>query len=130
MPSFISILKKIEQIAIGIEHVAAPIAETLLPQFAPLIARVDGMFTNLQTAVATVEMNSPVDGQGALKAQAVTADFEAGLAFTQSVLAPSNLKLSYDEMALQEAIAAQVTAFNAMAKVKASFKVVPLNPTS
>ena len=124
--SFISILKKIGTVALGIEHVAAPIISIALPQLAGPISIVDGIFQRLQTAVTTVEANNPVDGQGQVKAAAVTADFEAGLELTQSILAAENKKLTYDTAALQEAISAQVTALNAMAKVKASFKTVSI----
>lgn len=126
MASFTSILKRIGEVALGIERVTAPIAEIALPQFAPIIARVDATFQRLQNAVATVEANNPLDGQGNLKAQAVTTDFEAGLAFTQYVLALEGKQLVYDPSALQLAINTQVAAYNAMAQVKASFRVVPI----
>ena len=124
--SFINIIKKIGTVALGIEHIAAPIAETLLPGFAPIIAGIDNIFQHLTGAIVTVEANNPTTGQGVIKADAVTADFESGLELTQSILAMEGKKLTYDAAALQTAISSQVAALNAMAAVKASFKIVPV----
>lgn len=124
--SFISIFKKIGTTLLGIEHVAAPVLSLVVPGAAPIITELDGIFQRLQTGIVTVEANNPVDGQGSVKADAVTADFNAGLDLTQSVLAMEGKKLTYDAAALQTAIASQVAALNAMAVVKASFKVVPI----
>ena len=126
--SFVSILKKIGSIAISVEHVVAPIAETLLPAFGTTIAAIDGIFQRLQATIATVEVSNPAAGQGVVKAQAVVADFEAGLSFTQDILALEGKKLVWDDTQLQAAISAQVAAYNAMAALKASFKVVPVAP--
>lgn len=124
--SFVNILQKIFTVVAGVEHIAAPIAETLLPGFAPIITTIDGIFQKLQGTIATVEANNPVTGQGAVKSQAVIADFEAGLAFTQYAFSLEGKKLTYDLAALQEAINAQVAAYNAMSKVKDSFHIVPV----
>jgi hypothetical protein len=126
--SFVSILKKIVGVATGIEQIAVPVAETVLPQFAPLIAEADGIFKRLQTTVATVEASNPAAGQGQIKAAAVTADFQSGLALVQQVLALEGKTLTYDDTALQTAINSQVAAYNAMAQIQASFKIVPIAP--
>jgi len=127
--SFISILKTIGQVATGIEQIAVPIATAVMPQYAPKIAQADSLFQGLQTAIATVEASNPVDGQGAIKSAAVVSDFQASLSVAQEALALDGKMLTYDSTALQTAINAQVTAYNAMAAVKASFKVIALPPT-
>jgi hypothetical protein len=126
--SFVSILKRIGAVATGIEQIAVPAAEAALPQFAPLIAEADGIFKRLQTTVATVEASNPADGQGQLKAQAVTTDFQASLELVQQVLALEGKTLTYDDTSLQTAINSQVAAYNAMAQIQASFKIVPITP--
>lgn len=121
--SFVSILKTIGSAILGVEHIAAPIAEIALPQFAPIIAKVDGIFGRLQNAITTIETQRPTD-HGQVKADAVKADFEAGLAVALDALNLAGKKVAYDDAALQRAIDSQVAAYNAMAAVKASFKVV------
>jgi hypothetical protein len=123
--SFKSIIKKIGTVALGIEHVAAPIVSAVVPGAAPAILVFDKLVTGIQSSIAIAEDNNPADGQGPSKAQTVISDFEAGLAFTQEVLALKGEKLTYDTAALQDAINFQVAAYNAMVKIKASFKVVP-----
>ena len=125
MSSFLSILTSIGKTVLGIEQVAAPIAETIFPAAAPIISALDKIFQNLQGAVVTAEVNNPT-GNGQVKSDAVIADFQAGLALTQSVLALEHKELQYDAAALQTAISAQVGAFNAMAAVKASFHIADL----
>jgi hypothetical protein len=121
--SFISILKKIGSVTIGAEHIVAPVIEAAVPAISGPVAALDGIFQRLQATIATVEANNPTDGQGGIKAQAVTADFQSGLDLTQQILALKGEKLTYDASALQSAIDAQTAAFNAFAKLKASFKV-------
>ena len=124
--SFISILKQIGGIVIGAEHIVAPVAEAILPSLSGPIAALDGIFQRLQASIATAEVNNPASGQGSAKAPAVVADFERGLELTQTVLAIEKKKLVYDGAQLAAAITAQVAAFNAMAALKASFKIEPL----
>ncbi len=120
--SFISILKKIGTVALGIEHVASASGlGSLIPGF----AMIDPIFQSIANGVVRIEANNPLT-PGADKASAVTQDFAAGLDTFQQILAARKEKLTYDAVALQAAIDAQVAAFNAMAKVKASFAIVPL----
>ena len=128
MGSFLGILKKIGAFALGIEHVAAPIVSAVFPQYAGIFTRLDGMFQRLIGAVVTAEQNNPADKQGPAKAEAVKADFEAGLEATNAILAQWGKKVTYDAGALTDAVTAQVAAFNAMARLKASFKEEPLVP--
>ena len=123
--SFISILQKVGGILLGVEHVAAPIAEVVFPQFAGAVAEVDSLTARLQSAITTVEANAPVGTAGQLKSDAVTNDFNAAIGLVQSIMGFSGKAVSYDAAALQTAINAQVAAYNAMAALKTSIKVVP-----
>ena len=71
-------------------------------------------------------LNNPVSGQGQLKSDMVTNDFASGLELTQQILALEGKQLTYDAAQLQIAINSQVAAYNAMAALKASFKVIPI----
>jgi hypothetical protein len=126
--SFVGILKKVGTILVGVEHIAAPIVGVAFPALAGPIGLIDNVFQKLQNTIITVENNNPVTGQGQLKADAVVNDFNAGLDLTQQVLALKGEMLTYDSAALQESITSQVAAYNAMAKLKASFKVVAKSP--
>lgn len=118
--SFWDKLRKVGRAVVTVEHAVAPIASAFFPQF----AAVDAIVTRVQGAIITAEANIPQDGQGALKAQAVIGDFEAGLDIAQSIAAARGKRLEYDKAALQEAINGFVAGYNGMAKVKASFKEV------
>jgi len=122
--SFISILKKIGSTVLGIEHVAAPIAEIAFPSLAGVIGEVDTLTQRLQTAIVTVEANNPV-GNGQLKSDAVIADFNASLALAQSIAHAAGQQVTYDTAQLQTTINAFVTAYNEAAKLKASIKISP-----
>lgn len=123
--SFISILKKVGSVVLGVEKVAEPVVESLFPASTPLF----DIFDRLQTAITTVEAANPLQS-GTVKSGIVVSDFEAGLTVTQAILAADGKKLVYDDGALQSAINAQVAAYNAYATLKASFKVVALTPTA
>lgn len=125
--SFISILTKIGQVGsavAGVEKTAGPLLD-LIPGVAPWRAVVDGIVSRVQSAIVTVEANNPVS-DGKLKSDATIADFQAGLALTQQILAAQGKTLVYDQAALQAAINAQVEAYNQFAKLKASFQTVDL----
>lgn len=118
MASFFQVLKKIGNIALGAEHVAAPIAEVLLPPFAPAIESLDSWVNRIHSSIVTIEANNPVEGQGQLKSAAVVADFKAGLDIANQVLAPAGKQVWFDESEMQNAINAFVTGYNSLAKVK------------
>ena len=122
--NFLGIIKKIGTILVGVEHVAAPVISAAFPALAGPISLIDPIFQKLQNTIITVENNNPLSGQGQLKQDAVINDFTSGLDLTQQVLALQGKKLEYDENLLKDAITNQVAAYNAMAKLKASFKVV------
>ena len=122
--SFLSILKTIGTTVLGIEKSAAPILE-LIPGISGPVQVIDGIFQRVQQAIQTVEQTSPVAG-GQLKSGIVIQDFQAGLSLAQSILALEGKQVTYDASALQDAINSQVAAYNAMAKLKASFTVVPV----
>ncbi len=127
--SFLSILKKFGNTALGIEQAAEPFITTLIPASAGVFAVIDPIFARLKQAVVTVEANSP-GTPGNLKSDAVIADFEAALSVAQSIADARGETLQYDKLALQTAINSEVAALNAMALVKASFKFVPKVPAT
>jgi len=120
--SFLSILKKVGSVALGVEHIIGPTVSTFFPAFAPI----DTIFQRIQTSIVSVEQANPVDGQGKLKSDVIKNDFASGLELTQSMLALDHKKLTYDVNVLQQVIDAQVLAYNKMAELKATFKVEPL----
>ncbi len=129
--SFLSILKTIGTDALKVEHVVVPVAEALYPPAAPWLAKLDNLAQGLQGGIIKAESAGPLlDANGALKATTVTADFEAGLQTTQSVLALEGKTLTWDDAMLQKAIASQVQAFNDFATLKASFKIVTLTASA
>lgn len=123
--SFVSVLRQIGGFALGVEKIAAPIVSANVPGAAAEIAILDPLFQNLQVAIQTMEIHSP-EGSGDLKSGAATANFQADLAFTQSVLAKVGKTLQYDTVRLQSGISNQVAALNDWAAVQASFTVVDL----
>ena len=120
--SFISILKRVGTILIGIEKVAEPIVETVYPPSVGVFSVLDPIFARLSPAIQAMEVQTPV-GSGAFKADAVVADFEVGLELAQQILSLEGKTVTYDKAQLQAGIAAQVAAYNAFAAVKASFKI-------
>lgn len=124
--SFISILKKVGTILVGVEHIAAPIIGATFPALAGPIGLLDNIFQKLQNTIITVEHNNPISGNGQLKSDATINDFNAGLDLTQQILALRGEKLTYDAKLLQDIIIHQVAAYNSMAGLKASFKVEKL----
>ena len=119
--SFICILKKVGSVALGIEHVAAPILEAAVPGLAPVVATVDGLVQRIQNTITTVEANGPVSGGGQLKSAAVVSDFQSAIDLASTIAGLEGKTMTYDQQALQDAITAQVAAYNAFAKLKASF---------
>lgn len=124
--SFWNVLKKIAVGAVKAEQAALPLINLIDPALGTILSKLDPVFAKVITTVAVVEMNNPLDGQGQIKSNAVIADFEAGLATTQSVLALKNEKLTYDDAALQKTISDFANGYNGLAAVKQSFKIVPL----
>lgn len=121
--TFIGILQNIGKVVAGVDQVAGPILTVAFPAAAGPLAALDAIFQRLLAGIVTVEVKAPADGNGPEKNLAVVADFDAGLALTQSVLAMEHKHLTYDPHLLAESIAAQVAAFNAMAALKASFRI-------
>jgi len=124
--NFVSVLKKIGRVAVGVEKIALPLAATLLPQYAPALNKIDGWVNRFTAMVVAAEDSIPQDGSGALKSSAVIADFETGLDFTNSILATRGKMLEYDKAELQGAINDFASGYNRLAKVKQSFKEVDL----
>jgi hypothetical protein len=117
--------QKVVGVAGVVEHVSVPIIGALIPGAAPILGAIDSIFQRVLGTIVTVEMQSPAGG-GPDKMAASVGAFNDGLEMTQSILALEKKRLTYDQAKLQEAITAQVAAFNAFAQVKASFKVESL----
>ena len=125
--SFISIIGKIGKVALGIERAVVPIVETIDPAATPIIAAVDGLVGRIQGSITTAEANNPAEGQGAVKAAAVVADFQDVVGIVQEILAMESKAMTWDASALTAAITAQVAAYNAFSVLKSSIKIVPLS---
>jgi len=123
--SFISILKKVGGAILGIEHTAEPIIKVLVPGAAPILAILDPIFARLDNAIKTVELNAAPGVTGVDKAQAVIADFEAGLEVAQEIAAADGHAITYDKAELQAGIDSLVAGYKHLAAVKASIKTVP-----
>ena len=117
--SFLSVLKRIVGVAVKVEHIVAPAAEIIFPEFAPEISGFDGLVTHLMGGIAAAEVNSPIGGGDAKHSQVIQL-FEAALADVAAVLAPVGVTLKYGNTELDTAIKAFVAAFNAAAALKAS----------
>ncbi len=128
--SFLNILKKIGGVALGIEHVAAPILGTIYPPAAPYLAKLDNVVQTLHASVIATEANNPTDGQGGIKSTAVNADLNAYMDTLNSGLSFANKKIEDDPALRQAAIDATVAGYNATSKWKASWKVVDIPPAA
>lgn len=126
--SFISILKKIGSVALGVEHIAAPIVSALYPPAAPWLSKLDDLTQHLQASVIATEVNNPADGQGGIKSAAVIADIDSYFGTMNAGLALAGKTVTDDPALRQAAINATVAAFNADAAWKASFKIGDLKP--
>ncbi len=126
--SFLSVLKKIGSVALGIEHVAVPIISVADPAVAPFLAKLDGWLSRTQTAVQSAELTFTDAKAGGLKQDAVIKDFEDGLTTAQDALAVMNKTIQYDKAAYEKVIADFVTAYTDAAAFKASWKIVDLVP--
>ncbi len=124
--SFISVLKKIGGVALGIEHFAEPFIKVAVPGSAGVFDILDPIFAQIPVSIAKNELGNPVDKQGALKEPQTVADFEAGLAGTQAILAATGKHLSWDDAKLKANIAQWVAAYNGAAELRASFHLVDI----
>ena len=121
--SFLSIIKTIASTVLGVEKLVSPVVGVLVPGAQPVVNILDSIVTRVQNAIVTVEANNPV-GNGTVKFDAVVADFQAAVDLAQSMAAAAGKTLTYDKAALTDAINDQVAAYNAFAKLKASFQFV------
>ena len=124
--SFLSVLKKIGSVALGIEHVAVPIVSLADPALAPFLTKLDGWLSRTQTAVQQAEVTFTDAKAGGLKQDAVIKDFENGLATAQDALAVTGKTIQYDVAQYQKVIQDFVTAYNDAAAFKATWKIVDL----
>ncbi len=126
--SFLSVLKKIGSVALGIEHIAVPIISAADPAIAPFLAKLDGWLSRTQTAVQSAELTFTDAKAGGLKQAAVIQDFENGLQTAQDALAVMGKTIQYDKAQYEKVIADFVTAYSDAAAFKASWKVVDIPP--
>lgn len=124
--SFWTVLKKVGSAVVGIEPVAAKIAELTFPQFAAPIAMLDNLVLKLHASVITTEAANPVDGKGALKASVVNADLDSYITTMNAGLALAGKRVMDDQTLRQAAIDATVAGYNATAAWKQSLKVVDI----
>ncbi len=124
--SFLSVLKKIGTVALGIEHIAVPIISAADPALAPVLAKVDGWLSRTQTAVQSAEATYTDAKAGGLKSSAVLMDFENGLQTAQDALAVTGKTILYDQAQYQKVINDFVQAYNDAATFKAGWKIVDL----
>jgi hypothetical protein len=127
LASFISVVKKVLGVAVTVEHDAAPLAETLFPQFAPEITAFDGLVTSLTGSIAKQENANP-NGSGADKKAAVASDFATQLKPLNDLLVPTGYQVSFDQTALSEANDAFVLAYNKAAALKKSIAITKVTP--
>jgi len=126
--SFLSVLKKIGSVAIGIEHIAVPIISAADPAIAPFLAKLDGWLARTQTAVQSAELTFTDAKAGGLKQSAVIQDFDNGLQAAQDALAVMGKTIQYDKALYEKVIADFVTAYSDAAQFKAAWKIVDLPP--
>lgn len=125
--SFLSILKTVGMDALKIEPLVAAGVSFFNPALGNLMNGISG---KIQSAVTNAELMITQAKSGGIKSDAVIADFESGLSIAQEILAAEGKAITYDPAALQAAINNQVSAFNAAATLKASFKIVALSATA
>lgn len=126
--SFLSVLKKIGTVALGIEKVAVPVLSVADPALAPFLTRLDGWLSRTQTAVQQAEVTITDAKSGGLKQAAVIQDFENSLQTAQDALAVTGKTIQYDAALYQKVIADFVTAYNDAALFKATWKIAELPP--
>lgn len=120
--SFMGIIHGIEEIL----PVAGKIVGGLIGLRSPILGGlITGVSGELQAAIVNAEATVTTAKSGQMKSDLVIADFQSGLALTQEILSYEGKVLVYDGAALQDAINAQVAAYNAVAKLKASFSIQP-----
>ena len=128
--SFLSVLKKIGSVALGIEHVAVPIVEGADPALIPVLSRIDTWINRTQSAIASAESTYTAAKSGGLKSAAVQQDFINGIDTAQQALAVIGKKMQYDPAQYQKVIDAFTAAYNQAAAFKAGWKIIDLPPGS
>lgn len=124
--SFLSVLKRIGSVALGIEHVAVPMLSALEPGLAPVLTKLDGWLSRTQAAVQSAEVMFTEAKSGGLKSAAVVEDFKNGLQTAQDALAVAGKTIQYDQALYEKVIADFATAYTDAAAFKAGWKIVDL----
>ncbi len=130
MASFLSVLKRIGTVALGVEHIAGPVLAEVLPVTAGPIAIFDNFVATVLHSTATQEAANPAPGAGASKLAAVTRDAEVALGIASDVVGPllalKGEQLTYDHALFDKSMADLVSALSGFAAVKASVKITPI----
>lgn len=124
MASFLGVLKGIGKVALGIAtNPLTPVAVSYIyPPAGPMLKR-------LQSAIMSIEEAHAEAGKiksGAEKFSYVQTDFVESLDVAKEALRLSGKDLTYDPLALENAINMQVAALNAANKLKESLKIVDI----
>ena len=109
-------LKIVGKSVLAIAPLAGEVISIVNPPLGMLIIGIGG---RISSAIADAEQTITEAKQGQLKSQAVIADFQTALQIAQQI---TGKNISYDPVALQAAIDAQVAALNAFAALKGSIK--------
>lgn len=117
MASFLGAFRKMLGAGAGVGQLAAPYVSLFNPAAGAIVASVS-------RAIIRAESEYSEPKSGPLKQAAVIADFKAGLDVAKDILAAQGKTITYDNGALEDAIKAQVMAFNAFNALKASVKIV------
>lgn len=124
--SFLSVVKRIGSVALGIERVVIPVLATADPMLAPVLSQIDGWVTRTFTAVASAENTVTAAKAGGLKSAAVQQDFVNGLETAQAALAVAGKTIQYDPALYQKVINDFAAAYNDAAAFKAGWKIIDL----
>lgn len=124
--SFLSVLKKIGQVAVGIEHVAVPVISVADPALAPYLTKLDGWIAKTQTAIQQAEITITQAKAGGMRQAAVIQDFENSLQTAQDALAVEGKTIQYNVDLYKKVIDDFVLAYNDAATFKATWKIVDL----
>lgn len=127
--NFFDVLKKIGKGALVAERIAVPILDTVEPQWAPVINKVDGWLNRTQAAVISAESTITAAKSGGLKQAAVIQDFQNGLDSAQAALAIVGKTIQYDVEQYKKVVNDFAAAYNDAAAFKSTWKIVDLPKT-
>jgi len=119
--SFLSGLKQVGKVAFGIA--TNPASGAIISAFNPSIGSIWGRVASSIVSIEEAHSQAGKEKSGAEKLALAINDFNESLAITREILKSHGKDLVYDNRALEDAINAQVAAFNAAKKLKDSIKI-------